>query len=482
MNTLFKIILIVLFFNNFLASQTTSSYDTNKQYSQTELLTDFDLVVKYVNAVHPAPNRFTSEEELKNVETEIRNQITDGLTDMEFHSLVRKYVKEIRCGHTVVFPSNDFYKLVSSTDWMIPFYFEILDDELFIKKNLTENEAIKVGTQVCEINNVSVSEIIQEMKAIQELDGFTLSRENSKIRKLFNTYYLFIYGIPKEFELEFCEEQDGMKTVIVAPYQSKKTSNTPPKNDDRIIHSAKNLKLYLHPENSDLAVLDLDAFERKAFKKNHKAIFSALESRNIEHLVIDLRGNGGGYFPNGNHFLRYLISEEISMDFSKRKNKIDKSPQLRIPFYIRMTETLLGVKPDADKNDPNRNYKFPIKPKSKNFFEGQLYVLTDGNSFSMSSFVSAKLNKYTDAIFIGEETGGTEFGSNAILSYSLNLPNTKIRLNLPHFYLNHDVETKEEGRGILPDYEIKYTLEELLAGKDKEMETVIMLIKEGKGK
>ena len=99
MNTLFKIILIVLFFNNFLASQTTSSYDTNKQYSQTELLTDFDLVVKYVNAVHPAPNRFTSEEELKNVETEIRNQITDGLTDMEFHSLVRKYVKEIRSHH-----------------------------------------------------------------------------------------------------------------------------------------------------------------------------------------------------------------------------------------------------------------------------------------------------------------------------------------------------------------------------------------------
>jgi hypothetical protein len=38
------------------------------------------------------------------------------------------------------------------------------------------------------------------------------------------------------------------------------------------------------------------------------------------------------------------------------------------------------------------------------------------------------------------------------------------------------VSTSEKGRGILPDYEITYSIEEILEGKDKEMEKVMSLI------
>jgi C-terminal processing protease CtpA/Prc len=71
--------------------------------------------------------------------------------------------------------------------------------------------------------------------------------------------------------------------------------------------------------------------------------------------------------------------------------------------------------------------------------------VTDGGSFSMSSYVAAKLQHQTGAVLIGSETGGGEAGSNAILTYNLTLPETKIRVNLPYYVINHDVNPTPSG-------------------------------------
>ena len=65
--------------------------------------------------------------------------------------------------------------------------------------------------------------------------------------------------------------------------------------------------------------------------------------------------------------------------------------------------------------------------KKKNHFDGKVIVLTDGATFSMGSLVAAKLKYNRDATIIGIETGGTEEGSNAVLTGQLSLPNSGIR-------------------------------------------------------
>jgi len=118
-----------------------------------------------------------------------------------------------------------------------------------------------------------------------------------------------------------------------------------------------------------------------------------------------------------------------------------------------------------------------VKPKQKNLFGGQIYVLINGGSFSLSSYTASMLKKYTDAIFIGDECGGTEYGSNAILNYNLTLPESQIRIQIPYYFLNHKLVTQEIGRGVKVNYPIKYSLEDRISNKDLEMAKVQSILK-----
>lgn len=92
----------------------------------------------------------------------------------------------------------------------------------------------------------------------------------------------------------------------------------------------------------------------------------------------------------------------------------------------------------------------------------------------MAIFCSS-LRKYNRASFVGEETGGSEFII-AGHTKSIELPNTKIQVEISTLqYLIKDYSNSELA-GIKPDYEIKPTVNSLIQGKDLEKEFSINLI------
>ena len=93
----------------------------------------------------------------------------------------------------------------------------------------------------------------------------------------------------------------------------------------------------------------------------------------------------------------------------------------------------------------------------------------------MGSKVATKLKHYTNCTVLGVETGGGESGSNAILWHTLSLPETNIRVKIPFYHLDHEVEVAEPGRGLRPDVPVSYELEEVLNRVDVEMQEVARL-------
>jgi hypothetical protein len=87
------------------------------------------------------------------------------------------------------------------------------------------------------------------------------------------------------------------------------------------------------------------------------------------------------------------------------------------------------------------------------------------------------LHSHKRATFIGEETGGSYYGNNSGYAVNLELPNSKLKLHfgLMSYYQAVSDDYKYLDRGVLPNYPITHTIEDLMAGKDKDMELALSL-------
>jgi C-terminal processing protease CtpA/Prc len=115
-------------------------------------------------------------------------------------------------------------------------------------------------------------------------------------------------------------------------------------------------------------------------------------------------------------------------------------------------------------------------PKKKNHFDGEVYIITGGNSFSATTLFAKVLQGQKNVTVIGEETGGGSYGNTAWMIPDVVLPNTKIRFRLPRFRLVMDKNLVKEGRGVIPDIEVGPTAETIRLGIDPKVETVRRLI------
>lgn len=82
-------------------------------------------------------------------------------------------------------------------------------------------------------------------------------------------------------------------------------------------------------------------------------------------------------------------------------------------------------------------------------------------------------------VFVGEETGGSYLGNTSNYSFLITLPNTKIKVNIPVARYQNNVTLEGNfGRGTIPDYKVRYSIDEIIQGIDKELNTVLALIKD----
>ncbi|RZK33871.1 MAG: hypothetical protein EOO61_14550 [Hymenobacter sp.] len=89
--------------------------------------------------------------------------------------------------------------------------------------------------------------------------------------------------------------------------------------------------------------------------------------------------------------------------------------------------------------------------------------------------VTSWVKQYTTAIFIGSQAGGGYNGNNGGSFPLLTLPYSKMQLRFPVYRLILD-ETSSQRHGLVPDYLVDYTIEDVLANQDKEIEFVLARI------
>jgi C-terminal processing protease CtpA/Prc len=141
-------------------------------------------------------------------------------------------------------------------------------------------------------------------------------------------------------------------------------------------------------------------------------------------------------------------------------------------YYLRNDARIIYTKKDG------YIYRKKIKPyKHKSYepiFEGNIYLLIGNYTFSSAADFAAVFKDFRWGTLIGEETGGLATSYGDILPFTM--PYSQLNFGVSHKYFVRPAGF-DDGKGVLPDYEVKQTSADLKEGIDTVLEFTKNLIK-----
>ncbi len=474
-------VVTILFCVSYLCSfSQNKNYNINYKFSVTEVLKDIDYTEKYFLKYHPDPYKYISKDSLHEFICKLKLKIDSPLTEMQCRFYIRQIITKIGCGHSDAGGSKNYVKTVEKTGRLVLPLNTFIDDEnkLYVFNNLTSDTTIKSGDEIIAFNKQSVPTVLKTIYSIYSSDGYNTTQKKDALKfDWFKYFYSFCYGFKPNYPITIKHKNGIVTSYTLTGIDNKKDTVYFAKRDTIVlIKKIKTCAYYLLDSNKTTAVIDINAFNGKHWRSFFKQTFKDIKQKKISNVVIDLRNNGGGQITKGLYFLSYLLPKAPIVSFDKRRVLEFMNPRLKSHWAIRLTQLLaFNVMPVLPKKWRLRRY-FIALPQNKNGFKGNVFVLTNGKSFSMSCIAASYLKNKINAKTIGTETGGNLAGSNAIVSSKLVLPNSKIRLSVPLYHIYHHINVTNNGYGVMPNYHTSYSIDDVLKGKDKDIEKVKELL------
>ena len=213
-------------------------------------------------------------------------------------------------------------------------------------------------------------------------------------------------------------------------------------------------------------------------------IFANLVADSIPNLILDLRFNHGGPEASVEGIYSYLALKPFCTSLRKIVNKkngyacfgscpVDNDDGLYADYEpLPNGEGFVLDKPEWRDPDSLVNYK------------GRLYVLTNETSFSASTCFAGWVKKQNRGVIVGRETGSAYHQMKAQNFTQYQLSNSEITIQIPLIKDVFDTVVNERfpyGRGVLPDYPVNFTPEELsFVHGDSILNYTLQLIRDGK--
>ena len=457
-----------------------------KTYSHSELETDFNLLVNSLKEAHTGLYWYSTEKQFDSIVAIQRNLLKNSLNGMQFYNIVAPIIAYTKEDHCDISLSENINNTLVNKGLFMPLIIINLE-----KKAIILNQPYK-GFELVSINDIEINKIYQTIFNTFASDGFI---QTSKYR------YLDFKGFSREYAKVIDQQVEN---------QIKIKNPTTGKTETHKLHSIsfsklKELMIQVLKENNireeiekpanlefqdkNTAILTFRTFGNSNFedyqmnfKKFVDSSFLEIQKKQTKHLIIDIRDNGGGSEGNEDYLFSYLTNKpyhkykhvELSnftfsflkfTDYANNEDKTDLEDELR--------------NENAQSQDGNIYRKTGInipEPIKETPFQGNIYILTSGWTYSGGAEFSSLMKEHTKAIFIGEETGGGYFGNTSGTSLELTLPNTKLKIDIPILRFVLDVKKGKFGRGIIPHYEIEPTFKEFINGYDTELEYAKKLI------
>ncbi len=487
----FAAILFVTALFLFSCTASRESYSPLKKYDQHSLQEDYRLLKDILEKKHPSLYWYTDKDSMDMYFTKYYNAIRDSMNEQQFAwHILAPLVDKIKCGHTSVSMSKNFSKWADKKIFpSFPLYMKVWNDSMLVMINLNKHDSIiKKGTLITSVNGLGTHELIQKMFNYLPQDGDANTMNYIRMSANFPFYHRNIFGLSKTYDITYKNSQGQTKVAQIPLFVPVKDSARKEKKDIAKKEKSKvprikkiNLHRSLQVDSSGkFAIITLNTFSNGKLRRFFRRSFRELKEKNIDQLILDIRINGGGRVGLSTLLGRYVSRKPFKVADSLYAVSKTLGPYTRyVTGKIFNNLELFFITKKKKDGFYHIGYleKKLYKPKKNNHYNGKLYVLTSGPTFSAASLFSSLVKGQEGIQLLGEETGGGWYGNNGIMIPDIILPNTKLRVRLPLFRLVQYQHIAQKGPGVVPDIYIGTSYDALMNGYDKKMRVVKEMIR-----
>jgi hypothetical protein len=417
--------------------------------------------------------------------------ITDSMTEPQFRTLLSYVIAKVDCGHTSVRSSTAYSHYLDTAKLpQFPLILKCWKDTMVVSANLNRRDStLKRGVIIRSINGWSTSQLTDTLFNYFVSDGYNLTGKYQYLSTGLNFSYWYrqVIGNTPNYYITYLDSAKLLREAIVTQYDPRTDTfrrarplggpdgvrrpglAREPRRKERKQREeflTRNLQL---DSTGTTGFMALNTFEhgnhlRRFFRRS----FRTLSEKHVQNLVIDVRVNGGGDATNSTLLTRYIIDKDFKVADSlyalRRHSKYDK--YIENSFLYRILMDVVSSRRSDGKYHFGYFERHVFSPLKKDHFNGQVYILTGGNSFSATCLFAGALKGQKNVTLVGEETGGGYYGNTAWMIPDVTLPATKVRFRLPRFRLVVDRQREKNGHGVFPDVAALPTTDAILKGLD----------------
>ena len=360
----------------------------------------------------------------------------------------------------------------------------------------TSEATIPLASEIHTINGHPIREIIRQLGKYYTTDGFNKTGKEIGINANFGIYYRLTYGKSETFRVEYTLPDTKKIRQISLPGTSYRNNRQAfYRRHSKVLDSLsyegdEPIPYHYRKITPEIGALRISSFSiggnehapaHKAYVGFLDSLFTVIQSEPIQHLIVDVRANGGGSDPND------LVTYSYLTDRSFMENKEAWVSFQTPPYWKHNKETrLLGkylekrayqniMADDFPERRGDRYYQDEtsddhlVRYPSPNAFTGNIYLLVSPRTASAGSLFAAMVAGDQHTTVIGRETQGGYYGHNGHVPIRYRLPHSRIKFMFSVVNLQQDVLPKEgqlSGRGVMPDHEVEQTVSDFINHRD----------------